>query len=72
LYIANEGKLIAVVESYDAAEILESVKSDPFGADAVIIGEVVSDFPGQVVMKTRIGGKRIVDMLPGEQLPRIC
>ncbi|MBL0732734.1 MAG: hydrogenase expression/formation protein HypE [Desulfosarcina sp.] len=72
LYIANEGKLIAVVESDDAAEILESVKNDPFGADAVIIGEVVSDFPGQVVMKTRIGGKRIVDMLSGEQLPRIC
>jgi len=72
LYIANEGKLIAVVESDAASEILESVKNDPLGVDAAIIGEVVSDFPGQVVMKTRIGGKRIVDMLSGEQLPRIC
>ena len=72
LYVANEGKLIAVVESDAASEILESIKNDPFGVDAAIIGEVVSDFPEQVVMKTRIGGKRIVDMLSGEQLPRIC
>ena len=72
LYIANEGKVILVVESDAASEILASVKKDPFGADAAIIGEIVSDVPGQVIMKTRIGGKRIVDMLSGEQLPRIC
>ena len=72
LYIANEGKLIAVVAPEAASEILKSIKNDLFGEDAAIIGEVVSDFSGQVVMKTGIGGRRIVDMLSGEQLPRIC
>ena len=72
LYLANEGKLIAVVPEKDARKVLEVIRSQPFGKDAALIGEVVDENPGQVVLKTRIGGLRIVDMLTGEQLPRIC
>lgn len=72
LYIANEGKLIAFVGQDDAEDVLSAMKEDKYGKDASIIGEVVSDSPGKVFMQTRIGGSRIVDMLTGEQLPRIC
>lgn len=72
LYLANEGKLLAFVGSEDVAAVLASMHKDELGKDACIIGEVVSDDPGQVFMETRIGGIRIVDMLAGEQLPRIC
>jgi len=72
LYIANEGKLIAFVGQDDAENVLSVMKKDKHGKDACIIGEVVSDSPGKVFMQTRIGGSRIVDMLTGEQLPRIC
>lgn len=72
LYIANEGKLIAFVGSAHAEKILSAMRADPNGRGARIIGEVVSDHPGIVCLKTRIGGIRIVDMLTGEQLPRIC
>jgi len=72
LYIANEGKLLAFVRADAADKILETMRANEFGMDAAIIGEVVSDSPGKVFMKTRIGGTRIVDMLTGEQLPRIC
>jgi hydrogenase expression/formation protein HypE len=72
LYVANEGKLIAFVEADHAEEVLSAIQEDDYGKDAAIIGEVVSDHPGKVVMKTRIGGSRIVDMLTGGQLPRIC
>ena len=72
LYIANEGKLIAFVATEHSEAVLESMKQSPYGKDACIIGEVVDEHPGRVVMTTRIGGKRIVDMLTGEQLPRIC
>jgi hydrogenase expression/formation protein HypE len=72
LYIANEGKLMAIVPKDDAKEILAAMKKDPHGRNAVIIGEVVSENAGTVLMKTAIGGIRIVDMLSGEQLPRIC
>ncbi len=72
LYIANEGKFLAFVAPDHAEKVLEAIKLDDFGKDAAIIGEVVSDYPGQVFMKTRIGGTRVVDMLTGEQLPRIC
>lgn len=72
LYLANEGKLLCVVSSDQAQAVLNAVKQDPLGRDAAIIGEVVADHPGRVVMHTRIGGRRIVDMLAGEQLPRIC
>jgi len=72
LYIANEGKLVAFVDSNDAEKVLGVMKSHPLGVDSIIIGEVVEDHPGRVVMKTSIGSSRIVDMISGEQLPRIC
>ena len=72
LYVANEGKLLAFVAPAAAEQVLAAMHNHPFGKHAVIIGEVVSDHPGTVIMKTRIGGSRVVDMLSGEQLPRIC
>jgi hydrogenase expression/formation protein HypE len=72
LYLANEGKLLAFVSPECADAVLKAIQSDPCGQDAAVIGEVVADYPGKVFVKTRIGGKRIVDMLAGEQLPRIC
>ena len=72
LYVANEGKLLAFVAPSDADVVLRAMRSHPAGAEAVAIGEVVADHRGHVVMETRIGGSRIVDMLSGEQLPRIC
>ncbi len=72
LYLANEGKLMAFVAADQVETILDVVKASPYGQDAAIIGEVISEHPGKVFMQTRIGGSRIVDMLAGEQLPRIC
>ncbi len=72
LYVANEGKLIAIADKDDAERVVERMRANPLGKEAVIIGEVTSDHPGMVLMKTRIGGMRVVDMLTGEQLPRIC
>ncbi|MGB6010803.1 MAG: hydrogenase expression/formation protein HypE, partial [Desulfobacterales bacterium] len=63
IYIANEGKLIALVDPRHAEKILATIKEDEFGKDACIIGEVIPDHPGRVIMETRIGGIRIVDML---------
>jgi len=72
LYVANEGKLLAVVP-FDAAEtVVATMREHPLGRKAAVIGEVVDDHPGFVTMKTRVGGTRVVDMLTGEQLPRIC
>jgi hydrogenase expression/formation protein HypE len=72
LYVANEGKLIAVVPADDAEKVLAAIKENEFGKDACFIGDVVDEHQGQVFMVTRIGGQRILDMLTGEQLPRIC
>ena len=72
LYLANEGKLMAFVAADQAETVMDIVKASPYGQDAAIIGEVISEHPGKVFMETRIGGRRIVDMLAGEQLPRIC
>lgn len=72
LYVANEGKLLAFVPAAQAEQVLDAIRQSPYGKNACIIGEVVEDHPGRVFMKTRIGGERIVDMLTGEQLPRIC
>jgi hydrogenase expression/formation protein HypE len=72
LYLANEGKLIAIVAPEDSENVLACMKANPYGRDAAIIGSVVADNPGRVFMKTGIGGTRILDMLAGEQLPRIC
>jgi hydrogenase expression/formation protein HypE len=72
LYVANEGKLLAIVSGGDAARVLDAMHSHPLGKEAAVIGEVTADHPGFVLMKTRVGGTRVVDMLSGEQLPRIC
>ena len=72
VYIANEGKLLVFVSAGHADKVLEIIRQDNAGKDACIIGEVVSDNPGKVILETPIGGKRILDMLTGEQLPRIC
>jgi hydrogenase expression/formation protein HypE len=72
LYVANEGKLLAIVPADEAEKILAAMKSHPLGRDAAIIGEVVAEHRGMMTMKTRVGGTRVVDMLSGEQLPRIC
>jgi hydrogenase expression/formation protein HypE len=72
LYLANEGKLLAFVPAADTEAVLAAIRQNSFGQDATVIGEVVDDHQGRVIMETRIGGSRIVDMLAGEQLPRIC
>ena len=72
LYLANEGKLLAFVAANDTEAVLGAIQKSPFGKNAAVVGEVVDEHHGQVIMKTRIGGSRIVDMLAGEQLPRIC
>ena len=72
LYVANEGKLIAVVPPRDAGRVLEAMRSHPLGRDAAMIGTVVADHPGMVLLRSRVGGERVVTLLAGEQLPRIC
>lgn len=72
LYVANEGKLVAIVSSEVAGRILERMKQNIYGRDSCIIGEVKEEPQGIVAMRTGFGGTRIVDMLVGEQLPRIC
>jgi hydrogenase expression/formation protein HypE len=72
LYVANEGVLVAIVAGHAANRALEALRSDPLGSGSVIVGEVVAEHPGMVVMTTGLGGSRVVDMLPGDQLPRIC
>jgi hydrogenase expression/formation protein HypE len=72
LYYANEGKLIAVVPGEQAGAALAAMRADPAGREAAVIGEVGDQPAGTVIMHTGFGGERIVDMLVGEQLPRIC
>lgn len=72
MFVANEGKLVAMVPANIADQILEAMQRHPQGRKAVKIGTVVSQHPGMVVAKTGIGGTRVVDMMLGEQLPRIC
>ena len=72
LYVANEGKLLAIVESRSADRVLAAMGRRPEGRDARVIGEVIEDPDRLVVLKTRVRGRRIVDMLQGDQLPRIC
>ena len=72
LYVANEGKFLAVVAPAAAGAALAAMRAHPLGREAAVVGEVVADHPGRVFMRSRIGGTRIVDMLSGEQLPRIC
>ena len=72
LYVANEGKLVAIVAAADADRVLTAMRANKYGRDAVIIGTVTDAHPGSVVMRTAFGTTRIVDMLAGDQLPRIC
>lgn len=72
LYLANEGKLVAIVAAADADRVLAAMRTHPAGTHAAIIGEVTEQPAGVVVLHTGFGGQRIVDMLVGEQLPRIC
>ena len=72
LYVANEGKLVAICAAGDADRLLEVMRAHPLGARAAVIGEVTEDPHHFVQMKTAFGGRRIVDWLSGEQLPRIC
>jgi len=72
LYVANEGKLIAIVAPEGADAVLQAMKRHPLGAEAVVIGTVKKENPGLVTMRTPLGTTRIVDMLAGDQLPRIC
>lgn len=72
LYVANEGKLVAIVPAEHAEAVLDAMRHHPLGAEAAIIGQVVDEHPGMVVARTAIGGRRVVDMPLGEILPRIC
>ncbi len=72
LYVANEGKLIAVVDVADTEKVLEAIRKNKYGRDSQIIGEIVESPKGKVLLKTLLGARRIIDVLVGEQLPRIC
>ena len=72
LYVANEGKLVAVVPSHQADAALAALRANPLGSAAACVGEIHAEPPGIVVLRTSMGGTRIVDMLVGDPLPRIC
>ena len=72
LYLANEGKCICIVPEASKEAALAALRADPLGAGAAVIGTVVADHPGKVALVTPLGGKRLLGMLEGEQLPRIC
>lgn len=72
LYVANEGKALAIVERDAAEEALAIWRAHPLGRDAAILGEVIDDHPGQVTLRNGLGALRVIDLLTGEQLPRIC
>jgi hydrogenase expression/formation protein HypE len=72
LYVANEGKLLAVVPEPDAEAVLAAMRAHPLGRRAQVIGRVVAEHPGLITLRSVVGGERLVQMLAGEQLPRIC
>ena len=72
LHIANEGKVVIIAGEHEAAKILEVLRNNELGLQSAIIGRVVNDHPGKVVLRNETGGRRIVDSLSGDQLPRIC
>jgi hydrogenase expression/formation protein HypE len=72
LYVASEGKCLAIVAPEAAEQALAVLRAQPLGREAAIVGEVVAEHPGRVMLRSRIGGLRVLDMLSGEQLPRIC
>jgi hydrogenase expression/formation protein HypE len=72
LYVANEGKCLVFTSPEQSETLLKTMKKDRYGRNSRIIGEVTAENPGKVLLKTRVGGTRIISMLTGEQLPRIC
>jgi hydrogenase expression/formation protein HypE len=72
LHVANEGKCVAIVPAEHARVLVAAMAAGPEGEGAAIIGRVVAEHPGMVTIRTVVGSERIVDMLVGEQLPRIC
>ena len=72
MYLANEGKLVAFVHPGRAEEILAVMKNNPLGENSCIIGEVMGEPSGKVIMQTSVGGSRFIEMLVSEDLPRIC
>jgi hydrogenase expression/formation protein HypE len=72
LYVANEGKLLAVVGADEADALVRVMRQHPLGRDAAVVGDIVSGHAGTVVLRSVAGGSRVVPMLAGEQLPRIC
>jgi hydrogenase expression/formation protein HypE len=72
LYVANEGKLIIIADPESAGSIVKALRQDKYGTEACVIGEVTAEHAGRVIMQTRLGASRIIDMLSGELLPRIC
>jgi hydrogenase expression/formation protein HypE len=72
LSVANEGKLVSMVEPSAAGAVLEAMRSVPYGRDACIISTIVAVHPGMAILKTEIGGSRVLDLPFVEQLPRIC
>ncbi|MFC2138416.1 hydrogenase expression/formation protein HypE [Bacteroidota bacterium] len=72
MFVANEGKVLLIVNKEEADNILTVIKNNKYGIQAQIIGEIVEEHKGKAILKTQIGGSRIIDMLAGEQLPRIC
>ena len=72
LYVANEGVMLAIVPEDEAELALEAMRAHPLGVNAVVIGRVTADSRGTVALRTALGGLRVVDVLPGDQLPRIC
>lgn len=72
LYVANEGKLMAVVPPQDAGRVLAAMRAHPSGRNAAIVGDVVAEHPGLVTVRSPVGGRRVLTLLSGEQLPRIC
>ncbi|MBX3256267.1 MAG: hydrogenase expression/formation protein HypE [Chitinophagaceae bacterium] len=72
LYVANEGVFVAVVDAAVAAEVLNNLRQDANGLNSAVIGSITGEHPAKVILQSAIGGRRVVNMLPGEQLPRIC
>ena len=72
LYLANEGKLVVVAAPNASEKALEIMKGSKYGQEACLIGEITGDNTGKVILKTAMGGTRLVDKLSGEMLPRIC
>jgi hydrogenase expression/formation protein HypE len=71
-YVANEGKVIMITSADDAERVVNVMRQNEYGTDCTVIGEITGDHIGKTILRTAIGGKRIIEMLSGEQLPRIC